>query len=340
LLNTDTYDFNKQMIEVNSLSKTFRVHEKAPGLRASVRALFKRKWKNVYALRDVSLNIDEGEIVGLVGANGAGKTTLTKLLSGVIYPTSGSAKVLGHTPWEREIAFRKQMALVMGQKNQLWWDLPAGDCFLLLKDVYEIPDAEFKSRLNETAELLEVDKLLKTQVRRLSLGERMKMELIAALLHNPRCLFLDEPTIGLDITAQRSVRRFLKEYQRLYRPVMLLTSHYMQDIAELCKRVLVIRKGEIIYDGPLAKLQSQYANTREVVACVDQIEQDIPSNISRYKIEILRETHEIKGHIPKDEVPEFVNALFSSYTVRDLAVHAEDISLVIEKVMRDGLLHT
>ncbi len=324
------------MIEVANLSKTFRVHDKAPGLKASVVSLFHRKWREVHALKSVSLSIGPGEIVGLVGANGAGKTTLTKLLSGVVFPTSGDASVLGFTPWQRSSAYRRQMSLVMGQKNQLWWDLPAGDCFLLLKEVYEIPDRDFQERLHEFAALLEVENLLKTQVRRLSLGERMKMELIAAMLHRPKVIFLDEPTIGLDITAQRAVRRFLREYQKVHRPVMLLTSHYMQDIAELCERVLVIRQGEIVYDGPLTHLQSRYADTREVVAAVSDLD-NLPEKLAGFPLEVSREAMEVRGHIPKERVPDFISALFSCCTVRDLAVRAEDIGLIIERVMRHGL---
>ena len=325
------------MIEVKGLSKTFRVHDKAPGLRASLAALVHRRWRDVHALRSVSLTIHPGEIVGLVGANGAGKTTLTKLLSGVVYPTSGTARVLGFVPWERETDFRRQMALVMGQKNQLWWDLPAADCFLLLKEVYEIPDRDFEERLAEVAELLEVTKLLQTQVRRLSLGERMKMELIAAMLHRPKVVFLDEPTIGLDLTAQRAVRSFLKEYQRRHAPIMLLTSHYMQDIAELCERVLVIRQGEIVYDGPLTRLQNEFAHTREVVASVAGLDGELPPALRPYAIEISREAQEIRGHIPREKVPEVVTALFDAYAVRDLSVRPEDVGVVIERVMRHGI---
>lgn len=325
------------MIRVSALSKTFRVHEKAPGLKASLAALVRRRWREVQALRSVSLTIAPGEIVGLVGANGAGKTTLTKLLSGVVYPTSGSATVLGFVPWERETAFRRQMALVVGQKNQLWWDLPAADCFLLLKEVYEIPERDFKERLDELTTLLEVTHLLRTQVRRLSLGERMKMELIAALLHRPRVVFLDEPTIGLDLTAQRVVRRFLKEYQQRYQPIMLLTSHYMQDIAELCERVLVIRQGEIVYDGALARLQNEFAHTREVVASVAEVNGALPAVLSSYAMVASPESQEIRGHIPREKVPEVVSALFERYAVRDLSVRPEDIGVVIERVMHHGL---
>jgi len=216
----------------------------------------KKLGRNVekWAVKDISFSVGPGEIVGLVGANGAGKTTLVKILSGIVYPTSGDAKVLGYTPWERSSALRKQVALIMGPKAQLWWDLPAADCFLLLKEIYEIPKADFKKNLDFLVKVLGVSGQLKIQIRRLSLGERMKMELIAALLHSPKVVFLDDPTIGLDITAQRAVRKFILSYKQERSPAMILTSHYMEDIEELCERLIIIREGSIVYDGPTQKI--------------------------------------------------------------------------------------
>ena len=325
---------SNKMIIVKDLKKNFKVHEKKAGIKGSVKSLFNRKWRDVYALDGVSLEIHPGELVGLVGSNGAGKTTLTKILAGIIHPSSGEVSVLGYTPWERKIPFRQQMSLVMGQKNQLWWDLPAADCFLLLKEVYEIPDKVFQERLDEIATLLEVKDLLSIQVRRLSLGERMKMELIAALLHQPKVVFLDEPTIGLDITAQRSVRKFLREYQERYKPMMILTSHYMQDIAELCKRVIVIRKGKIVYDGELAELRARHENTRLVIATLKDSNQDVKPQISGNHVEYTKENREIRAHVAKQSIPAFIDELFKTYNVDDLAVEGEDISVVIERVMR------
>ncbi len=324
------------MISLRNLSKTFWVHEKAPGLKASIASLFKRRWREVHALKPVSLDIHEGEIVGLVGSNGAGKTTLTKMLAGVVYPTSGEADVLGYTPWKRENAYRKQMSLVMGQKNQLWWDLPAADCFLLLKEVYEIPRSEFDGRLKELAGVLEVETLLETPVRRLSLGERMKMELIAALLHRPKVVFLDEPTIGLDITAQKSVRKFLKQYQDEYSPIMLLTSHYMQDISELCKRVIILRKGSVVYDGELAHLRDKYLTTKHIVATLQSPLSGGPAELAGTPLTYSDDSQEVQAHVPKDDVPRFTAALFQNFQVKDLNVHGEDIGLIIERVMRGG----
>ena len=254
------------MIHVENLSKTFHVHRKEPGLRASVRSLFRRERVEKQAVRSVSLDVAEGEIVGLVGPNGAGKTTLVKMLAGIIHPTAGTAQVLGHEPWKRDDDFRRQIALIMGQKAQLWWDLPAADSFLLLREIYRIPEAQYRETLDTLSEMLAVKDELTVQLRRLSLGERMKMELIAALLHRPRVVFLDEPTIGLDLTAQRAIRDFLLTYRETHRPAMILTSHYMEDIERLCKRIVIIRDGEFIFDGPLQQVMDRYVTNKTVEA--------------------------------------------------------------------------
>jgi ABC-2 type transport system ATP-binding protein len=319
------------MIIVKNLKKSFKVHKKQAGVKASIKSLFKREYKNVEALKGISLEIEPGELVGLVGGNGAGKTTLSKILSGIIIPTSGEVSVYGFTPFNKDIAFKKQMALIMGQKNQLWWDLPASDCFLLLKEIYSIEEADFNKRVNELSELLEVTELLGIQVRRLSLGERMKMELIATLLHQPRVIFLDEPTIGLDITAQKAVRKFLLYYQEQYKPMMILTSHYMQDISALCKRVMVMRKGELVYDGELKDLKTEFANKKRISAVINA-----SSNLQMdFKVQhsFNPETNEFVAHVNKEEVPDFLTALCKNYEVDELEVGSEDIELVIERVM-------
>ncbi len=219
-------------IEVRHLSKTYKTHVKHEGLSNSIKSLFKREYKERVAVNDVSFSLAQGELVGMLGANGAGKTTTLKMLSGLLYPSSGSASVLGYTPWERSNAFKQQFSIVMGQRNQLWWDLPAADSFLLNKEIYRIPDAEFKRRRDELAERLNVADKLHVQVRRLSLGERMKCELIGSLLHAPRVLFLDEPTIGLDVVAQKAVRDFIREYKQTAQTTIILTSHYMADYVD------------------------------------------------------------------------------------------------------------
>jgi ABC-2 type transport system ATP-binding protein len=244
------------MIEVENLTRVFRTYRKKPGFWGGVKGLFHREFVETAAAHEISFSIPEGAFVGFLGPNGAGKTTTLKMLSGLIYPTSGTARVAGFDPTRRENAYRRIFALVLGQKNQLWWDLPASESFVLLRHIYDLPAAQFQETLDELVTLLGVKDKLNVMVRELSLGERMKMELIAALLHRPRVLFLDEPTIGLDVVSQRAVRTFLRDYNRRYRVTILLTSHYMADIKELCERVIVIDKGRKIYDGALDRLEA------------------------------------------------------------------------------------
>jgi ABC-2 type transport system ATP-binding protein len=248
------------VIEVHNLKKFYKVHQKEPGLGGSIRSLFNRKYYDVKAVDGVTFDIGEGELVGFIGPNGAGKTTTLKVLSGLLYPTSGRVSVLGYVPWDRKPAFQKRFSLVMGQKNQLWWDLPAMESFILNKEIYEVPDAQFKTTLDELVDLLEVEDILKVQVRKLSLGQRMKMELIAALIHSPRILFLDEPTIGLDVVMQKKMRDFIREYNRRFHSTILLTSHYMDDVKELCERVIIIDKGRLLFDGKLDEIIKKFAS--------------------------------------------------------------------------------
>jgi ABC-2 type transport system ATP-binding protein len=259
------------MIEVRELTRVFRTYKKRPGFWGGVRGLFHREFEETAAAKDVSFDIAEGEFVGFLGPNGAGKTTTLKMLSGLIYPTSGTARVAGFDPTKRENAYRRLFALVLGQKNQLWWDLPAIESFNLFRAIYAIPEAEYKATLDELITLLDIGKKLNVMVRELSLGERMKMELIAALLHRPRVLFLDEPTIGLDVVSQKAVRLFLRDYNRRHRVTILLTSHYMADIKELCERVIVIHKGRKIYDGQLDRLESAGGARKKIVTFVPAV---------------------------------------------------------------------
>jgi ABC-2 type transport system ATP-binding protein len=253
------------MIEVTNLTRIFRTYKKQPGFWGGVKGLFHRDFEETAAAKDVSFSINEGEFVGFLGPNGAGKTTTLKMLSGLIYPTSGTARVAGFDPTKRENAYRRIFALVLGQKNQLWWDLPAIESFNLLRAIYAIPEEQYKATLDELVTLLDVGKKLNVMVRELSLGERMKMELIAALLHRPRVLFLDEPTIGLDVVSQKAVRQFLRDYNRRHRVTILLTSHYMADIKELCERVIVIHKGKKIYDGALDRLETSGGARQKII---------------------------------------------------------------------------
>jgi ABC-2 type transport system ATP-binding protein len=328
------------LIRIEGLSKTYKVHKKEPGLKGSLKALVHRKWTEKHALKGVSLNVDEGEIVGLIGANGAGKTTLVKICSGIIHPTAGQVKVLGFTPHERANAFRRQISLIMGQKQQLWWDLPAADGLLLLREIYMIPMQRYKDTLDFLATTLGVKDLLTTQVRRLSLGERMKMELIAALIHDPRVFFLDEPTIGLDLTAQKAVRQFLLDYRAKHRPAMLLTSHYMEDIERLCERIVIIKEGEVIYDGGLKEVITRYATHKSVTARLARaadlphVRRVLPAGIAE-----IAEADEskIKVKVLADRAADVSAILLKELPVVDLTIEDEDIGNIIEAIMRQGI---
>lgn len=324
------------MIHTKNLTKLFRVYTKEEGFRGSIKSLFNRTWIDREALKGVSLDVQAGEIVGLVGANGAGKTTLIKILTGIIHPTSGTAEVLGFKPWERKNEFRRQIGLLMGQKAQLWWDLPAADCFVLLREIYEIPDAQYRETLNALAETLRVKDLLKVPVRRLSLGERMKMELIAVLLHRPRVLFLDEPTLGLDISSQRAIRKFLLEYAKNYKPAMLITSHYMEDIEELCERIVIIREGGFVYDGPLQQVREQYIAYKTISAhlsqevSLDQIRQIVKTEGEN---EIDLSEGSLRIRVLRGEIAQVVSSILQHLPILDLSIEEEDIANIIESIM-------
>src|SRR5438477_8124275 len=265
------------IIEADGLSKVYRVFQKKEGLLGAIRGLFRREYKEVRAVEDVSFAIEPGEIVGFLGPNGAGKTTTLKMLSGLIFPTAGAARVLDHVPWERKDAFRRRFSLVMGQKNQLWWDLPAADSFQLHREIYSLDPRDFDRTLAELTEMFGVQELTRQPVRELSLGERMKMELIASLLHRPQLLLLDEPTIGLDVVAQVTIQKCLKDYNASRGVTMLLTSHYMRDVEALCPRVLVITHGRLVYDGALAGITEQFGKSKLVR--LQFAEDAVPSNL-------------------------------------------------------------
>lgn len=318
------------IIDVSSLKKFYQVHKKEPGLAGSVKSLFKRKYEDVKAVDDISFQIEEGELIGFIGPNGAGKTTTLKCLSGLLYPTSGFVSVLGFNPMQRKNNFLKQISLVMGQKNQLWWDLPAMETFLLNKEIYEIPKNQFEENLNELVELLEVKDVLKVQVRKLSLGQRMKCELIATLLHSPRVLFLDEPTIGLDVVSQKKMRDFIREYNRLKKSTIILTSHYMGDVKELCKRVIIIDKGKLIFDGQLAEITEKYAD-HKIISVVFSKDLDIK------KLEKIGEIKEFNFpkaiiSVKRAVASAAASELLQNFPVLDLNIEEVAIEDVIREV--------
>ena len=319
------------MIEVRHLTRVFRTYKKQPGFWGGVKGLFRREFEETAAARDISFDIGEGEFVGFLGPNGAGKTTTLKMLSGLIYPTSGTARVAGFDPTKRENAYRRLFALVLGQKNQLWWDLPAIESFNLLRAIYGLPVDEFKATLAELVALLDVEKKLNVMVRELSLGERMKMELIAALLHRPRVLFLDEPTIGLDVVSQRAVRQFLRDYNRRHRVTILLTSHYMADIKELCERVIVIHKGLKIYDGALARLENAGGAKKKIITFVPALAEGdqavaFPDNWqSRHGSTSRADDGKFTLRVPGEQVVAVSQEVLSTGPVADITI--EDVPL-------------
>lgn len=311
-----------KVIRVEELCKKFDFYKKEQGLHGSVRNLFSRERLFKDAVKDLTFEVEKGEIVGFLGPNGAGKTTSLKMLSGILYPTSGTAEVLGYVPWERKNEFKRRISIVMGQKNQLWWDLPAIDSMNLNKQIYDIGDAEYKERLDVMTDLLGVNELLNIQVRRLSLGERMKMEIIAALLHQPEILLLDEPTIGLDIVSQKKIRSFLKTYNQTYGVTILLTSHYMDDIRDLCKRSIVINRGEVIYDDKTEKISNLLGNKKIIKLKLGTYEK---TNFSSYGVVREQQENEITIEVEQECVGKITKDLLERYSVVDFSV--EDIPL-------------
>jgi ABC-2 type transport system ATP-binding protein len=322
------------IIAADSLTKFYRVAQKKEGVSGAIRGLFQREYREVRAVDGVSFRIEPGELVAFLGPNGAGKTTTLKMLSGLIYPTSGTARVLDFVPWERVDAFRRRFALVMGQKNQLWWDLPAADSFALHKEIYGIPDAEFQTTLGELTELLGVNKLTRQAVRELSLGERMKMELIAALLHRPQVLLLDEPTIGLDVVAQVAIQKCLREYHEQRKVTMLLTSHYMRDVEALCDRVLVINHGHIVYDGELEGLSDRFGNVKLVkIEFADGV---VPTGMERYGEIAGSNGAELDLKVDPARVGEVLSAILDQHEVSDISVQDPPLEQVIARVFQEA----
>jgi ABC-2 type transport system ATP-binding protein len=322
------------IIEANGLSKFYRVFQKKEGLLGALRGLVRRQYKEVRAVDDVTFTIEPGEMVAFLGPNGAGKTTTLKMLSGLIYPTSGSARVLDFVPWERADAFRRRFALVMGQKNQLWWDLPASDSFQLHREIYSLPAEDFNRTVGELTEMFGVQQLTRQPVRELSLGERMKMEIISALLHQPQLLLLDEPTIGLDVVAQATIQRCLREYNAARGVTMLLTSHYMRDVEALCKRVLVISHGRLVYDGDLIRITEQFGQSKLLKVQFDA--STAPDDLDRFGEVTSRRGPVAELKVERSRVADVLGAILTTYTIVDMSVQDPPLDQVIARVFEEG----
>jgi ABC-2 type transport system ATP-binding protein len=323
-------NMTENSILVQQISKTYQVPEREGGFSAAVRSFFKRKYKDVKAVQNVSFNIGQGEIVGFLGPNGAGKTTTLKMLSGLLHPTAGTAKVLGFTPWELKNEYLRTMTLVMGQRNRLSWDIPAADSFLLNQAIYRIPDDEYKVTYRELNELLELEPLMKKPVRNLSLGERMKCEIAAGLLHRPKVLFLDEPTIGLDITGQARIREFLREYNKRTGATILLTSHYMADVTALCERIIIIHQGQLKYDGGINDLSRKIAPFKLIGVMLTDAD---THDLSRYGTQVQNEEDADKKYIQvkAEDVTQVTSRLLADLPIHDITIADPPIEDVIEQ---------
>jgi ABC-2 type transport system ATP-binding protein len=323
------------VIQVDKLTKTYRTYKKQPGFKGALRGLVTREYEDVHAARDVSFSVEEGELVGFLGPNGAGKTTTLKMLAGLLYPSSGTAEVLGYVPWERADGYHRQFALLLGQKNQLWWDLPARESLELNGKIYGIPEDSMNATIAEMTELLDVKDKLNVMVRELSLGERMKMELIAALLHQPKVLFLDEPTIGLDVISQKKVREFLRQYNRRHKTTIILTSHYMADIQELCDRVVIIDRGTIFFDGLLDDVIDRFADYKLITIDYDQGDQaqtTSEAELGRHG-EILECTDSrLRLKVKRDRVVPVCKELFDTVSIRDIDIEEVPIEDIIREL--------
>lgn len=317
------------VINVESLRRVYRSHRKEPGLSGSLKGLIKRQYLEVEALAGVSFSIQAGEFVGYLGPNGAGKTTTLKVLTGLLYPTSGTVEVLGFTPWRRHDEFRRQITFVMGQKEQLWWDLPARESFLLNKEIYRIPQESFDQQLAYLGELLAVKDLLDVPVRNLSLGERMKLELIGSLLHRPRILFLDEPTIGLDVMSQKKLRDFLRAYNQQEKATIIFTSHYLKDIEELCSRVILLDAGSLLFDGSLVELTRRYSPHKIMKLTFAD---GIPPGLEQYGKVVGREALSITLEVHEEEVAYCARTLFGNFSIADISIMDVPLEDTIRKL--------
>ncbi|MEM7533412.1 MAG: ATP-binding cassette domain-containing protein [Chloroflexota bacterium] len=328
---------SKPVITINNLRKVYHVPVREAGVGAAFRGLFNRKNREVVAVDDISFNVAPGEIVGFLGPNGAGKTTTLKMLSGLLHPTNGDASVLGYQPWRRPNELLKQITLVMGNRNQLVWDIPCIDSFELQRAIYRIPHPIYEETIDELIELLDLSELLQKPVRNLSLGERMKCEIAGALIHRPKVLFLDEPTIGLDVTMQRRIRQFISEYNRIHNATVMLTSHYMADVKALCKRVVMIHQGEILFDGPLTELVTRFSPHKTIslqlaeTALVSLNGAASPESLARFGDVVEQAQGTIKLRVPKSDTAQITSQLLAELPIDDLTVEEPPIEDVIEQ---------
>lgn len=321
------------VILLRDLSKTYTIHEREAGAGAAWRSLFRRRTRDIKAVDRVSCELSPGEMVGFLGPNGAGKTTTLKMLSGLLYPTAGYLSVLGYEPSRREAAYLRQIALVMGQRNQLVWDIPAIDSYEVNRVIYRIPEAEYRATLAELSDLLDLGDLINKPVRNLSLGERMKCEIAGVLLHRPKILFLDEPTLGLDVTAQRRIRTFLNEYNRRHQATVLLTSHYMADVEALCERVIIIHHGRILYDGDLSGLVERFSPHKRVTIDFESAE---TPDLSAYGEVVEQSADTAILRIPKVDAPRITSQLLARLPVKDLTIEDPPIEAIIDQIFSLG----
>lgn len=322
-----------KIIEVNNLSRHFQQYQKIPGLKGSIKSLFTRDHKTIKAVDNISFDIEPGERVGFIGPNGAGKTTTLKMLSGLLHPTSGDLQVLGYKPYKRQNEFKKKFSIVLGQKSQLWWDLPAIETIKLNKLIYEVPDAQFKKDLDFMAEIMEIKDILNVQVRKLSLGQRMKCELLASIIHRPQIMFLDEPTIGLDVVMQKRIRDFFKDYNQRFGTTLLLTSHYMEDVKEVCDRLIIINKGKLIYDGVLNDLIHKYAKNKFLKLIFDQ-------QITQADMEKFGKVQEATDFsatlcVPRENHTDIATVIMKKFKVTDLDIQEEKLEDIIRLIFND-----
>ncbi len=323
----------QSQIIVQDLSKTYRVPEREPGLRASLKSLYRKTYREVLAVKAISFRIEAGERVGFIGPNGAGKTTTLKMLAGLLHPSGGEARVDGFTPWQRKPDYLRQIAMVLGNKSQLMWDIPAHDTFRVLAEIYHVPASQFDATLGELVDLLDLGDLLSRPVRNLSLGERMKCELAASLIHHPAVLFLDEPTLGLDVSMQRRLRQFIAEYNHRHNATVILTSHYMADVVELCPRVILIHHGELLYDGPLAGLSEKLAPFKLIRLALSEPAGD---NLPEEAHVVSQENGSLTLRVNRRETAAITAQLLRTLPVVDLSVEDPPIETVIDQIYQEG----